>query len=70
MPMGTRHRETGLLLDSTRGLVLQVDGGGVYALDTNPDAHRLLGQRVTVEGTRSGFDRLDVDWIGPARTEP
>nr|WP_294814896.1 DUF5818 domain-containing protein [uncultured Sphingomonas sp.] len=27
----------------------------------------LLGQRVTVEGTRSGFDRLDVEWIGPYR---
>ena len=34
------------------------------------DAYRrdLLGQRVVVEGTQSGFDRLDVMWIGPAGT--
>lgn len=64
MPMGTRHRETGLLLDSRRGLVLQVVGGGTWALDTNRGARKFLGQRVIVEGTRSGFDRLDVDWIG------
>ena len=67
MPMGTRHRVTGLLLNSKRGLVLEVDGGGAWALDGAGKAHKLVGQRVTVEGTRSGFDRLDVDWIGPAQ---
>ena len=46
---------------------MDVDGGGTYALDTDGKAHKLVGQRVTVEGTRSGFDRLDVDWIGPAQ---
>jgi hypothetical protein len=66
MPKGTRHRVTGLLSDSRRGLILEVDGGGVYALDAEPGARRLLGQKVTVEGVRSGFDRLDVEWIGAA----
>lgn len=66
MPMGTHHRETGVLRNSERGLILQVDGGGVYALDTDIDALKLLGTRVTVEGTRPGFDRLNVHWIGPA----
>ncbi|MDP9412522.1 MAG: DUF5818 domain-containing protein [Pseudomonadota bacterium] len=63
MPIGTRHRLKGLLLDRRRGLVLQVDDGGVWALDTEPEANRLVGRRVVVEGTRSGFDRLDVEWI-------
>lgn len=66
MPMGTRHRVTGLLLDSRRGLIIEVDGGGVYALDADRSAREYLGLRVTVEGVRSGFDRLDVDWIGAA----
>ncbi len=63
--MGSRHRLTGLLLESARGLILEVDDGGVYALDADRDARNLLGRRVIVEGVRSGFDRLDVDWIGP-----
>ncbi|MCA1200185.1 DUF5818 domain-containing protein [Sphingomonas sp. R647] len=66
MPMGTRHRVTGFLKDSRRGLILEVDGGGVYALDAEPGARQFLGRKVTVEGVRSGFDRLDVDWIGAA----
>lgn len=66
MPMGTRHRVTGRLSSSERGLLLQMDDGGVYALDADTATHVLVGQRVTVEGTRSGFDRIDVDWIGAA----
>ena len=66
MPMGTRHRVTGRLLEARRGLVLEMDDGGVYALDTELAARELLGRRVIVEGVRSGFDRLDVTWIGPA----
>jgi hypothetical protein len=53
-------------MDSQRGLLLEMDDGGVYALDADPDARKLLGQRVSVEGTRSGFDRIDVEWIGIA----
>lgn len=69
MPMGSRHRETGLLLDSRRGLVLQVDGGGEWALDSGGKGRRLLGRRVTIEGVRSGYDRLDVMWIVPEGQE-
>lgn len=64
--MGTRHRVTGLLLKSKRGLILEMDDGGTYALDADPDARNLAGQRVTIEGVRSGFDRLDVEWIRKA----
>jgi hypothetical protein len=66
MPMGSRHRVTGRLLSSQRGLVIEVEGGGVYALSADPGARTLLGQRVVVEGVRVGFDRLDVEWIGAA----
>lgn len=64
MPMGSRHRLEGLLLNSQRGLVLRMDNGGVWALDHDRNATKLVGLRVIVEGTQSGFDRIDVDWIG------
>lgn len=67
MPMGKRYRVKGMLLESPRGPVLEVDGGGTWLLDADHNARALIGQRVTVEGVRSGFDRLDVDWIGPAK---
>jgi hypothetical protein len=77
--MGSRHRIAGCLRKSIRGLVLEVDDGGIYALDVDRPVVELLGQRVTAEGTRSGFDRLDdeiaikpnvaafrVSWAHPA----
>ena len=66
MPLGSRHRVSGLLKGASRGFVLEVDDGGVWALDLDHDPNALLGRRVTVEGVRSGFDRLDVEWIGSA----
>ncbi|RHW18229.1 hypothetical protein D1610_07045 [Sphingomonas gilva] len=66
MPVGKRYRLTGLLLNSRRGLVLEVDGGGTWLLDVGRKAKPLIGQRVTVEGARSGFDLLDVDRIDRA----
>lgn len=62
MPRGTRHVLTGTLRLARRGFELHMDGGGIWALDVPSwrRARRLLGQRVTVEGTRSGFDLLDV----------
>jgi hypothetical protein len=53
-------------MTSKRGLVIEVDDGGVYALDADQDSQELLGNRVTIEGVRSGFDRVDVEWIGRA----
>jgi hypothetical protein len=62
MPRGTRHVLTGTLRLARRGFELHMDGGCVWALDVPSwrPARRFLGQRVTVEGTRSGFDLLDV----------
>lgn len=65
---GTRYRLEGLLLNSKRGPVLQIDSGGVWALDAD-DVRHLFGQRVRLEGIRSGYDRIDVEWIGPANEQ-
>ncbi|MCW2349177.1 DUF5818 domain-containing protein [Sphingobium sp. B12D2B] len=71
MPRGTHHILTGILLTGRRGFELHVDGGGVWALDVLSwrRSRRMLGRRITVEGTRAGFDLLDVHamWIGARR---
>jgi Protein of unknown function (DUF5818) len=64
MSLGSHHRFEGLLMTSARGLVLSVADGGVWALETDANARKFLGQRVIVEGVRSGFDRIDIMWIG------
>ena len=63
MSIGSRHSESGLLLHSGSGLILRRDGGGRWRLDAPRKAQQLVGQRVTVEATRSGFDVLDVQMI-------
>ncbi|WP_302050499.1 DUF5818 domain-containing protein [Sphingobium chlorophenolicum] len=66
MPRGTRHVLIGTLRRTRFGHVLEMDGGGVWQLDASwSAAKRHCNQRVTVEGTRSGFDLLDVDRIMP-----
>lgn len=62
--IGTRYRLEGLLLTSKRGLILHIDDGGVWALAASPELQVQAGQRVVVEGIRSGFDRIDVEWVG------
>ena len=64
MSIGSHHRLAGLLMTSARGLVLSLADGGIWALDADANARQFLGQRVTVEGVRSGFDRIDGAWIG------
>jgi hypothetical protein len=66
---GARYRLEGVLLDSRRGPVLQMDDGGVWALETDADASLMLGQRVTVEGVRSGFDRMSSGWVPQSAAE-
>ena len=61
MPIGTRHRLEGLLLNSKRGLVLQMDDGGVWALDHDRSAAKLVGLRViVVSPCRSVFEKQTV----------
>lgn len=72
MPRGSHHTITGTLSQGRRGFELHVDGGGIWALDVPSwrRARNLVGQRVTVNGTRAGFDLLDVEelWTGRRRS--
>ena len=73
MPRGSRHVETGLLLQGKPWLVLRRDDGGEWRLDAPARACRLVGQRVRVDGVRDGFDLLAVSAIEPLscrRTSP
>jgi hypothetical protein len=64
--IGTRYRLEGLLQTTARGFMLHMEDGGVWVLEADPEAHAYAGRRVIIEGVRSGFDRIDVDWIGLA----
>lgn len=66
MPLGTRHREAGLLLTERGVPVLRTPDGGTWRLVIDRDARRLLGHRVELDGVRVGFDLLDVDACWPA----
>lgn len=63
MPKYTRHVDSGTLRLNHFGYVLEQEGGGFWVLEMwkprKPE--RYLGQRVTVEGTRVGFNILSVD---------
>jgi hypothetical protein len=62
VPLGSFHAEDGLLLRQRGWLILQRDDGGRWRLEID-DAEHMLGQRVRVEGIRSGFDVLEVKRI-------
>lgn len=62
-PLGSRQRLKGQLITASRGLIVRIDDGGVWALDADAEANALIGKREKVEGTRSGFDRIEVKWI-------
>jgi hypothetical protein len=70
MPKGARHIETGILRPGCWGYSLHMDGGGIWELDVTRSPRRLLGQRVTVEGTRAGFNLLNVTRIRPVVVMP
>jgi Protein of unknown function (DUF5818) len=50
----------GRLLWDRHQLVLMLDGGGSWVLDGPAKLSRLVGQRVTVEGTRFDFNGINV----------
>jgi hypothetical protein len=60
MPLGTVHTIDGLMLTGRPYPLLRPDTGGIWRLDLPHKFHILIGRRVRVEGTRSGFDMLDV----------
>ena len=65
MPLGSRHREEGMLLREGAWLILQRDDGGRWRLNGDPGLEKYLGLRVRIEGIRSGFDLIEV--VGSAR---
>jgi hypothetical protein len=70
MPLGTRHTDTGILQPGIWGYALHRDDGGIWQLDCARRYNSLIGQRVTVEGTRGGFNILDADRIWLYGTTP
>lgn len=70
VPEGSHHRLSGLLGQSARGWILDTGDGLVWVLAAEGVPDTLLGQRVTVEAIQSGFDRLEVLWIGRQNDRP
>lgn len=70
MPRGTRHIETSLLRPGCWGYSLHMDGGAIWELDVTRSPRKLLGQRVTVEGTQAGFNLLNVDRLCFENSQP
>lgn len=66
MPIGAFHREQGLLVRQRGRLVLARDDGGRWRLELDDIPETLIGERVQVEGVRSGFDIIEVSRIAPA----
>lgn len=66
MPLGSKHDETGLLLMERGSPILRRDDGGRWRLDADWEVRTMLGQRVRVQGVRSGFDILTVERISRA----
>ena len=61
MPLGSRHREEGVLLRDGNSVILQLDDGGRWRLEPSAEVEQDLGRRVQVEGVRSGFDVLTIE---------
>lgn len=70
MPRGARHIEIGILRPGRWGYSLEMDGGGIWELDVTSSPRKLMGQRVTVEGTRAGFNLLNVRRVWLAGDPP
>ena len=61
-----RKRVSGRLDLGPRGLNLVTDAGDLWVLDRDEFDKDLIGRRVVAEGTLTGIDRLQVDWLGAA----
>jgi Protein of unknown function (DUF5818) len=58
-----RIRISGKRRNSKRGPLLVTDDGNVWLLEMADSLLLPSFGKITVEGTQSGFDRLNVDWV-------
>lgn len=71
VPVGNRIRVQGTLGRSARGLVVtDATGMPLWNLNFDRDCPMSPGTPIIVEGVRSGFDRIDVEWIGEPPPSP
>jgi hypothetical protein len=67
MPKWVPVEATGILMRGPTGIILSLTGGGYWCLELSRCLKAdKLGTRVTVTGTRVGFNDIAVDKIGPA----
>ena len=59
-----RKRVSGVLGHGGRGLNILTDAGDLWVIDRDEVDPDLIGCRVTAEGIQTGYDRLQVEWIG------
>lgn len=59
-----RRRVSGVLNEGSRGLNIVTDAGDLWVIDREEVDSDLIGCRVTAEGVQTGYDRLQVEWIG------
>lgn len=60
MPLGTLHTIVGTVRRGPRGYTIAVRDGGKWELEPDGKIGRHLDCQVTIEGVRTGFNRLDV----------
>ncbi|MXP41588.1 hypothetical protein GRI75_08025 [Altererythrobacter soli] len=66
MPLGTSHTVEGVVRRPERmRFVIALFEGGEWELELSGRLPRYVDQAVTIEGIRSGFNRLDVVRIKP-----
>ncbi|PKQ00443.1 MAG: hypothetical protein CVT74_03870 [Alphaproteobacteria bacterium HGW-Alphaproteobacteria-13] len=69
--VGNRIRVQGTLGRSARGLVVtDATGMPLWNLNFDEECPMSPGIAIIVEGIRSGFDRIDVEWIGEPPPSP
>jgi hypothetical protein len=60
MPLGTLHTIEGTIGRDKHNHVLAVHGGGEWKLEHDRRLPKYVDASVTVEGVRTGFNRLEV----------
>lgn len=59
-----RKRVSGILNEGGRGLSILTESGDLWVIDRDEVDPDLIGCCVTAEGVQTGYDRLQVEWIG------